>query len=207
MTGYWDGTGITAEQVEAEVRRLALERPGYAYSPSNFPDSGWGSSCKYTHTLGDGEECPGCIIGVAIFNLTGRLVDQRRHGVAVANLPFMADHYNSRVGAFLRSVQNLQDGGETWGNAVRSAATAKFPVGRRMPQAPHTDEGVIKDVEWLGYTALGNPRFRVHLDNGNIYTTKSNSSVAQDLNNGMYRSTTVRLLLTKAQRIWDISVI
>lgn len=76
-----------------------------------------------------------------------------------------------------------------------------------MTGAPHTDEGMIKEVERLGYTTLGNPRFRVHMDNGNVYTTKSNSNVAQDLDNGMYRGVTVRLLLTEAHRIWDISVI
>jgi hypothetical protein len=76
-----------------------------------------------------------------------------------------------------------------------------------MARAPHTDEGVIQDVERLGYTTLGNSRFRVHMDNGNVYTTKSNSNAAQDLDNGMYRGVTVRLLLTEAHRIWDISVI
>lgn len=76
-----------------------------------------------------------------------------------------------------------------------------------MPQAPNTDEGVITHIERLNNSVNGNPAYRVHLDNGNVYRTQSDSSVAYEINNGTYRGVTVRLLLTKAHRIWDISVI
>lgn len=76
-----------------------------------------------------------------------------------------------------------------------------------MAQAAHTDEGVITHLERLNNSVNGNPAYRVHLDNGNVYRTQSDSSVAYEINNGSYRGVTVRLLLTKAHRIWDISVI
>lgn len=71
----------------------------------------------------------------------------------------------------------------------------------------HTDEGVITLIEHLGYTTNGNSKYRVHLDNGNVYQTKSNGAVNQDITSPAFRGCTVRLLLTEAHRIWDISVI
>ncbi len=71
----------------------------------------------------------------------------------------------------------------------------------------HTDEGVITHLERLNNSSNGNPAWRVHLDNGNVYRTKSDSSVSYEINNDTYRGVTVRLLLTEAHRIWDISVI
>jgi len=76
-----------------------------------------------------------------------------------------------------------------------------------MAQAPNTDEGVITHLERLNNSVNGNPAWRVHLDNGNVYRTQSDSSVSYEIDNGTYRGVTVRLLLTKAHRIWDISVI
>lgn len=71
----------------------------------------------------------------------------------------------------------------------------------------HADEGVITHIERIGMSVNGNPNFRVHLDNGNVYRTSSDSSVVYEINNPVYKGVTVRLLLTEAQRIWDISVI
>jgi protein associated with RNAse G/E len=54
----------------------------------------------------------------------------------------------------------------------------------------------------------GNPNYRIHLDNGNVYRTSSDSSVVYEIDNAVFRGVTVRLLLTEtAHRIWDISVI
>lgn len=75
-----------------------------------------------------------------------------------------------------------------------------------MP-VPHTDEGVITHIERIGMSVNGNPNYRVHLDNGNVYRTSSDSSVVYEIDNAAFRGVTVRLLLTKANRIWDISVI
>jgi len=71
----------------------------------------------------------------------------------------------------------------------------------------HTDEGVITHIEHHHYTTQGNPVFRVYLDNGNAYYTKSNSLVNVDILSPAFRGSIVRLLLTEAHRIWDISVI
>jgi hypothetical protein len=76
-----------------------------------------------------------------------------------------------------------------------------------MSQAPHTDEGVITHVERIGMSVNGNPNYRVTLDNGNTYRTGSDSSVVYEIDNAVFRGVTVRLLLTEAHRIWDISVI
>jgi hypothetical protein len=73
-------------------------------------------------------------------------------------------------------------------------------------QSP-TDEGVITHLERLNNSINGNPAYRVTLDNGNSYRTQSDSSVSYEINNGTYRDATVRLLLTKAHRIYDISVV
>lgn len=124
MTEYWDGTGITAEQVGAEVRKLAAKRPEYVYDPENYPDFNDGNArCKYTHTLGDGEtKVPGCIIGQAIFSLTGNPVDQSVHAGGVADLPFMAGVASRhKTGTFLKNVQRNQDMKMSWGEAVSAA--------------------------------------------------------------------------------------
>lgn len=71
----------------------------------------------------------------------------------------------------------------------------------------HADEGVITHIERIGMSVNGNPNYRVHLDNGNVYRTSSDSSVVYEINNPVYKGVTVRLLLTEHQRIWDISVI
>lgn len=71
----------------------------------------------------------------------------------------------------------------------------------------HTDEGVITHIERINMSTNGNPNYRVHLDNGNVYRTSSDSGVVYEIDNVVFRGVTVRLLLTKANRIWDISVI
>lgn len=69
------------------------------------------------------------------------------------------------------------------------------------------DEGVITHIERINMSVNGNPNYRVHLDNGNVYRTSSDSSVVYKIDSAVFRGVTVRLLLTEAQRIWDISVI
>lgn len=76
-----------------------------------------------------------------------------------------------------------------------------------MSKIPHTDEGVITYIERINNSVNGNPNFRIHLDNGNVYRTSSDSSVVYEINNPEFQGPTVRLWLTEAHRIWDISVI
>lgn len=61
------------------------------------------------------------------------------------------------------------------------------------------DEGVIKSITPEA------THHRVELDNGNIY--KTSRVLLQDIENPAFRGSTVRVLLTEDQRIWDISVI
>lgn len=61
------------------------------------------------------------------------------------------------------------------------------------------DEGVIKSI------TRERSHHRVELDNGNIY--KTSASLNEDIENPAFRGSTVRVLLTDSQRIWDISVI
>lgn len=76
-----------------------------------------------------------------------------------------------------------------------------------MTRTSDADEGVITLIEFHHYTKNGNAVYRVFLDNGNAYYTKSNGSVGGDIMNPVFRGVTVRLLLTEAHRIWDVSVI
>jgi len=129
----WDGTGVAPADLEVEVRRLAAEQPDHVYDKDAFPDRNIGASCKYTHTLEDGSKVPGCIVGQAIHNITGKLVDQSLHGGGVLDFGFMRGEnttddngYNhwSPLAKFLANVQSHQDNGETWGYAVNLADDA-----------------------------------------------------------------------------------
>lgn len=129
MTEYWDGTGVTAEALVEEVRRLAAEQPDYMYDPTNFDDTSDGCAlpkCRYTHYQNDGTRVPGCIIGKAIYNLTGKLVDQAVTGGGVLDFPFMQEEYAYASGwsdqaRWLAAVQRNQDEKMYWGRAVELA--------------------------------------------------------------------------------------
>ncbi len=119
MIEYWDGTGLTAEAVAREVYRLGQERPDFVYSEH------FGTSlCRYTHA---GKE-PACIVGAAIYNLTGKPVDQNAMAESVAD-----GSWRSRLGAwsvkqtkaweFLCAVQYRQDMRCPWGTAVEEAVS------------------------------------------------------------------------------------
>lgn len=130
MAEYWDGTGVTAGTLEGEVRRLAAEQPDHVYDATNFPDLKIGAKCKYTHTLEDKSQVPGCIVGQAIFNLTGKLVNQEIHGGGVLDFRFMRDEYNlgwSDRARFLANVQYHQDMQKPWGLAVTLADDKSHP--------------------------------------------------------------------------------
>lgn len=131
MSEYWDGTGVTPEALEEEVRRLAAEQPDYVYDSKDFDDTrgGWSiPTCRYTHIQDDGAKVPGCIIGKAIYNLTGKLVNQQGSGIGgVLDFGFMKPErdesfeWTSRA-RFLGKVQNMQDEGYPWGHAVQRAS-------------------------------------------------------------------------------------
>lgn len=125
---YWDGTGVEPAVLEAHVRQLAAEQPDHVYNKDNWPDRNVGASCKYTHTLEDGSKVPGCIVGQAIFNITGKLVNQEDHGGGVLDFGFMRSEYDRENGdgwtdraKFLANVQAHQDNGEPWARAIERA--------------------------------------------------------------------------------------
>lgn len=123
---YWDGT-LEPSALEFEVRRLAALQPDHVYDKEAYPDRFIGASCKYTHTLDDGSKVPGCIVGQAIFNITGKLVKQEDHGGGVVDFAFMRTEYDRNDGTwsdrakFLANVQNHQDNGVPWARAVERA--------------------------------------------------------------------------------------
>lgn len=124
---YWDGTGVTPSILEAHVRQLAASQPDHVYDKDEYPDVSVGSQCKYTHTLEDNSKVPGCIVGQAIFNITGKLVKQADHGSGVLDFAFMRSEYDRDNGEwsdrakFLANVQSHQDNRDPWGTAVARA--------------------------------------------------------------------------------------
>lgn len=135
---YWDGTGVEPAVLEAHVRQLAAEQPDHVYDKDNYPDRYVGAACKYTHTLDDNSKVPGCIVGQAIFNITGKLVDQEYHQGGVMDFQFMRSeftrddedygHWSDRA-KFLANVQNHQDSGLAWGDAVARADKGRDDLG------------------------------------------------------------------------------
>lgn len=129
---YWDGTGVEPAVLEAHVRQLAAEQPDHVYDKDAYPDRYYGASCKYTHTLDDNSKVPGCIIGQAIFNITGKLVKQEDHGGGVLDFLFMRSEYDRENGEwndrarFLSNVQTHQDNGIPWGTAVARADNPRY---------------------------------------------------------------------------------
>ncbi len=125
---YWDGTGVEPAVLEAHVRQLAAEQPDHVYDRDAYPDRHTGgAACKYTHTLEDNSKVPGCIVGQAIFNITGKLVNQENNQGSVLDFQFMGAEYRRGGGGwsdrakFLANVQSHQDNGVPWGTAVARA--------------------------------------------------------------------------------------
>lgn len=131
---YWDGT-LEPSALEFEVRRLAALQPDHVYDRDNYPDRAYGAACKYTHTMLDDSKVAGCIVGQAIFNITGKLVKQEDHGGGVLDFLFMGTEYDRDSGEwsdrakFLANVQNHQDNGVPWGTAVERADLGSNDMG------------------------------------------------------------------------------
>lgn len=103
-------TVVTAEQIIAEVRRLAAEQPDFIYEKpagSTF--------CLYKH--GDG---PGCIMGQALNNL-GVEVDEFTTGTIGSVLIEKGIKTTRGQGDWLRDVQAQQDTRHTWAQSVADA--------------------------------------------------------------------------------------
>lgn len=122
---FWDGTGVNSSDLREEVERLATEKPEtYA-------------ACVYTSVqpLADGPGSiitPGCIVGAAVYNLTGAYVPDEYERTGINNRNWLSslgeepdDDYleslteKSEDFQFVYRVQRLQDGGQNWGDALR----------------------------------------------------------------------------------------
>lgn len=137
MTEYWNGgDGVTVESLHDEVVRIAAEQPEHIYESPN------GGGCFYTHYSDEEPPKPGCIIGVAIFNLTGKLVKQdgsypnelgggintwEWRNILGADAedewcaPMHSDPKRELTHKWLARVQQEQDFKETWSDAVAKA--------------------------------------------------------------------------------------
>lgn len=103
-------TAVTADQIIAEVRRLAAEKPDYVYEKPEFS-----AFCLYMH----GDE-PGCIFGHALHNL-GWDVTAHDAGAINTVLDDNGVLTTTKQREWMREVQFSQDHGSTWEKAVRSA--------------------------------------------------------------------------------------
>lgn len=135
VTETWDPKlePITVAELADAVRQAALCNPDKIYERPGT------TGCKYTHEIDD-KMVPGCIVGQGVFDLTGKVVDQGRFGVAVDGSAWklalgatsgekdlygeaitLQDPLTKYLVTWLRSVQSQQDDGETWGDAVAYA--------------------------------------------------------------------------------------
>ena len=124
---WWDGTGVDSATLRAEVERLAEEQPDKV------------AQCIYTATQWDCDienvvpTSVVCIVGAAIFNITGSYVPESFEGMSINsnrwrsalkeptggdwhNIPGTSDDF-----LFVKRVQQSQDGGNTWGYALQRA--------------------------------------------------------------------------------------
>jgi hypothetical protein len=108
-------TAVTADQIIAEVRRLASEQPDFIYQNPAW-EGGIRGFCRYMH----GENEPGCIMGHALYNLgltppaEGGVADVVQYDLGIGLTPSQAK--------WLSDVQRHQDRGETWATAVAWAS-------------------------------------------------------------------------------------
>lgn len=113
---------VTAESIEAEVRRLAAERPTYIYMETEDDDF----ACRYV----DEDGAPGCIFGHALSNL-GISIERLRVFDAFyetsdretlgASIDRVMEELRVRGSVWFFLVQEYQDRGFSWAEAVKAA--------------------------------------------------------------------------------------
>lgn len=120
---YWDGSPILASDVLAEAKRLSVEFPERIGSSEV-------SGCVYTEHNYDEETDtvmtvkPVCIVGTAIYNLTGKFVPQSMEGYRIGTSRWMQalsayvlDNGEPEFRAWqeLDAAQGMQDRRVPWG--------------------------------------------------------------------------------------------
>lgn len=116
---WWDGEGVTPATLKAEVIKLGTK----------FPDKV--VHCTYSTNRG----VPICIVGQAVFNITGKVVDNNDWFGSIDNNPIWVkalggDAYEELLGfspedyedfLFVKRVQRRQDKLNTWGYAIENS--------------------------------------------------------------------------------------
>lgn len=102
--------------VEAELRRLATERPDFVYKNENVS-----GTCRYNGPAVDGDkvvgnECTGCIFGQALQNLGWD--DPTELSRIIGIIQLIGDKTGISSPDRWQRVQASQDCGATWSNAV-----------------------------------------------------------------------------------------
>lgn len=118
---------IQIQEIVGEVVKLAKERPEFVYKSADLD-----GSCSYVGgRMRTPEEGKGCIIGQALQRLGMPVEELLKHegddvvSLIIAN-PYIVggDGFADRdARSFLDYVQSLQDRKETWGDAVKQAAS------------------------------------------------------------------------------------
>lgn len=122
---WWDGTGVTSASLRKEVERLAIHAGDTR------------ARCLYTITeeeYNDQDESwtrtpvkPECVVGQAVFNLTGKYVPGSFEGCGISNSIWRNALGQDLSGQgdddfqFVLNVQSQQDNNQTWRDALRIA--------------------------------------------------------------------------------------
>lgn len=122
----FDVGDLTFEQLEAEVRRLAGERPDFIYNRTTGGFWNGNAACVYNAT----EDREGCIFGQALTRL-GRPVPEGLEHVSIrAILEHASNMYlTTAQGKWTQAVQGSQDTGLSWSEAVERADRI-HPIGK-----------------------------------------------------------------------------
>lgn len=123
----------TATQVIEEVRRLAEEQPDFVYSKQEGANAN--EDCSYFGCFIGNTTGQACIVGQALAKLSVDMSDLKREedkgfgmGIAEALVGGVVDiPYTEREAKWLGDVQNHQDLGESWAQAVVLADKALRP--------------------------------------------------------------------------------
>lgn len=65
----------------------------------------------------------------------------------------------------------------------------------------------ITRVERLGFSVVGNPYYRLHLEDGTSLRTRVNGSINVGIENSENLNTPVVVEITKAGRVWNIKAV
>lgn len=131
---FWDGSPILASDVLAEAKRLSVE------FPEQIGHSGV-DGCVYTEYNRDGESDnygkpvkPVCIVGTAIYNLTGKFVPRNMEGSRIGTTNWMralsaygllSGDTEHQAWSDLLDAQIRQDNREPWGELFKGPETSE----------------------------------------------------------------------------------